>query len=97
MKLEVGKLYTCEKYFLLLFPDPETVGAAYAHNDRSAAADFGAAAAYWSNRFGKPVLYAEKNIPILVIQNKEEYIEVLSGDKSGWIVYQDWLNLKEIV
>ncbi len=107
MKLEIGKLYVCEEYFLMLYPDPDTAaerrsiaslhagGAAASPGTDAATA--AASAAYWSNRFGKPVLYAEKNIPILVIQNKEEYIEVLSGDKSGWIVYQDWLKLKEIV
>lgn len=94
--LEVGKLYVCEEYFLLLFPDQETVGAAYAHNDRSAAADFGYAAAYWSNRFGKPVFYIKKNIPLLVLNSKENFSEVLAGDRKGWIVYQDWLKIKEI-
>ena len=93
MKLEVGKLYTCEKYFLLLFPDPETVGAAYAHNDRSATA---ATAAYWSKRFGKPISYADKNVPLLVLNSKDKCVEVLAGDKKGWIVCRGWLKIKEI-
>ena len=47
-------------------------------------------------RFGKPVSYTEKNIPLLVLQNKEEYVEVLVEDKKGWIICEDWL-IKEIV
>ena len=93
--MEAGKLYICEEFFLLLYPDPETAAAAA----NTTAADTTAAAVvadYWSNRFGKPVLYAKKNIPLLVLNNKEEYVEVLAGDRKGWIVIEDWLELKEI-
>ena len=92
--LEVGKLYVCEEFFLLLYPDQEA--AATAATAVAAAAAAVAAAAYWSNRFGKPVLYAEKNIPLLVLNSKEKFYEVLAGDRKGWIIYQDWLELKEI-
>ena len=100
MKLEIGKLYQCKDYNLLLYPDPETAADAAAVADVASvptAATAAAGAVYWSKRFGKNVSYAEKNIPLLVLNNKEEYIEVLSGDKKGWIIYLDWLNFKEIV
>ena len=98
--LEVGKLYTCEEYHLMLYPDQETAYAEHAATDR--AADFTAeAGAYWSaylsNRFGKPFSYTEKNIPLLVLNNKKNFYEVLAGDRKGWIIYKDWLNLKKIV
>ena len=110
MMLKVGKLYICEEYFLMLYPDQETAAAAI-HADfavttaaerRGRAACGGGAsasavAAYWSKRFGKPVLFSEKNIPLLILNDKEEYVEVLAGDKKGWIIYQDWLKIKEIV
>ena len=93
MKLEVGKLYQCKDYFLLLYPDPETADAARVP---FGGGEVVAAAAFWSKRFGKPVLFSEKNIPLLVLNNKEEYIEVLIGDKKGWIIYADCLKIKEI-
>lgn len=93
---EVGKLYTCEKFHLLFYPDPDTAAAAAAEHAHVAAAAAGAAAAFWSNRLGKFVFYVDKNTPILILNNKEEYIEVLVGEKKGWIIYRDWLNLKEI-
>jgi len=31
MMLEVGKLYSCSKYFLMLYPDRETAASARAH------------------------------------------------------------------
>ncbi len=90
--LEVGKLYVCEKYHLLFYPDPDTATAAAS----TAAVATATTAALWSNRLGKPVFYTDKNTPILVLNNKEEYIEVLVGEKKGWIIYRDWFNLKEI-
>ena len=102
--LEVGKLYLCEGYFLLLYPDPETAIIAAARTSAATAAAVvptnvataEGLATYWSNRFKKPVYYTEKKVPLLVLNNKEEYIEVLAGDRKGWIIYQDWLGIKEI-
>ena len=100
--LEVGKLYQCKDYFLMFYPDPETAECLASAVARRLAADAidaeaaAAAAAFWSNRLGKFVFYVDKNTPILILNNKEEYIEVLVGEKKGWIIYRDWLNLKEI-
>lgn len=102
--LKIGKLYICEEFFLLLYPDQEAAADAEA-----AAAPMGwtqhvAAEAvvaihttYWTKKLGKSVLYAKKNIPILSLNNKEKYVEVLAGDRKGWIIIEDWLGIKEIV
>ena len=103
MKLEVGKLYVCEIH-LMLYPDQETAAAKAAAAAAAAAttiaaealAATAAAAPFWSNRFGKPVFYIEKNIPILVLNSKEKFYEVLAGDRKGWIICEDRLNIKEI-
>ena len=96
MKLEVGKLYVCEKYHMMLCPDQETAAAAVAECAAVFVTISSSAATFWSNRLGKPVLFSAKNIPLLVLHNKEEYIEVLIGDKKGWIIYADCLKIKEI-
>jgi hypothetical protein len=104
---KVGKLYICEEYFLLLYPDPETAAAArtswlaagtLAPGERGAIIEHSAAgqSTYWSRKLGKSVLYAKKNIPILVLNSKDKFYEVLAGDRKGWIIYQDWLGIKEI-
>jgi len=87
--IEVGKLYRCSEYILLLFPDKE-------------AADVwtqGPSHAYWSKKFDrdKPVSHCNPLTPLLVLSVKEQYIEVLAGDKKGWIINMDWLEIKEIV
>jgi hypothetical protein len=97
--LEIGKLYICEEFFLLLYPDQE---AATAGRDarRLTTLDEATAAGqstYWTKKLGKSVLYAKKNIPLLSLNNKEKYVEVLVEEKVGWIIVEDWLGIKEIV
>ena len=102
--IEVGKLYSCSEYFLLLFADKDTaatvggcggflIGAATTQAGQATAL----AAAYWSKKFDKPVSYCNPLTPLLVLSVKEQYIEVLAGDKRGWIINEDWLEIKEIV
>lgn len=93
-RLKVGKLYSCSKYFLLLYPDKE-VAAYSALARRFAAAESSySEAAYWSKTFG--ISYCNTETPLLVLSVNEKYVEVLAGDKRGWIIYQGWLELKEI-
>lgn len=96
--MKTGKLYICEEYFLLLYPDQEAAEAAAtaAGGFANPAAAVTAEAAYWSRRFGKAVSYADKNIPLLSLNNKEKYVEVLAGDRKGWIIVENWLGIKEI-
>lgn len=80
--LEVGKLYVCEEYHLMLYPDPDTAAdgaSAVAAQDREQVSS-----------------YTEKNIPLLVLNSKDKCVEVLAGDKKGWIVCRHWLKIKEI-
>jgi len=106
--LEVGKLYSCSVHFLMLYPDKDTAADAVAQqsDELVAAGDGGpdelgvaatTAAAYWTRELGKPVSFCNPLAPLLVLSVKEKYIQVLAGDKVGWIINEDWLNIKEIV
>ena len=101
--LEVGKLYSCSEYFLLLFPDKDTAAAAAssvsAAIDAADPGDAARTAAFWNRKLQnqKPVSYCNPKTPLLVLSVKEKYVEVLAGDKKGWIIYQGWLNIQEIV
>jgi hypothetical protein len=100
MTIEVGKLYSCSEYILLLFPDKDTAtyeaaAAAYAAAYAYAAAARGAAA-YWTRELGKPVSYCNPKTPLLVLSVDKKYVEVLAGDRKGWIINEDWLELKDI-
>jgi hypothetical protein len=96
--LKVGKLYSCSKYFLLLYPDRKTAArgldVAAASAARRAAAP--CAASYWTKKLQKPVSFCNTETPLLILSADKEYVEVLAEDKRGWIINEDWLELKEI-
>ena len=96
---KIGNLYSCNKYYLIIYPDKNAAFTAEQELEDPARgnirlADIGAS--YWSKKLGKPVFYVEKDIPILVLSCKTRHVEVLAGDRKGWIIYRDWLELKEI-
>jgi len=97
--LNVGKLYSCSEYFLMLYPDKKTAVdagrllGAPARQTAQAAAEL----AYWSKRLGKPVNYCDPRTPLLVLSVNEKYVEVLAGDRKGWIIYWNRLGIGEII
>jgi hypothetical protein len=91
--IEVGKLYSCSKYFLLLYPDTDSASLAFEAGKISEPFH---ATYYWSKQFGKSVSYCNPKTPLLVLAVEEKYVEVLVGDKRGWIINIDWLEIKEI-
>jgi len=108
MTIEVGKLYSCSEYFLLLFPDKETADrttaagivrtGVLAVGVPAAAAPVRAAArtaAYWSEVIDKPVSYCNPETPLLVLSVDKKYVEVLAGDRKGWIINEDLFELCE--
>jgi hypothetical protein len=99
MTIEVGKLYSCSEYFLLLFPDKETAARTTAAGICRTGVLAAAArtAAYWSEMIDKPVSYCNPQTPLLVLSVKEQYIEVLAGEQRCWAICQGWLNMQEIV
>ena len=40
--------------------------------------------------------YCNAAAPLLVLNTDKAYIEVLAGERKGWIINQEWLNIKEI-
>lgn len=77
----------------MLYPDKETADEEQIVTPRT---NVMVSVAFCAQRFGKHVSYTEKNISLLILNNEEKYTEVLAGDRKGWIINEDWLNLKEI-
>ena len=97
--LEVGKLYSCSAYFLLLYPDKETAALSTAPGVLAIGVPAAAAArsaSAWSNQFDKPVSYCNPETPFIVLSTDKKYVEVLAGDRKVWIINDDWLKIKEI-
>jgi hypothetical protein len=102
MMLEVGKLYSCSEFYLLLYPDQETAFGVLDHqpcaySEFAGSRRLAEAASYWSALFDKPVGYCNPETPFLVLSVKETRAQVLTGDGIGWIVNRDWLVIEEIV
>jgi len=82
--VKVGKLYSCEDYFLMLYTDCKSAAAF----SRPYVGEYGSAIAFYQSReLGKPVSCLEKNMPLLVLsfKGKGKYVEVLAGEQKGWI------------
>jgi len=59
------------------------------------------AAIYWSKKLGCSVSYSEPN-EIFIFLKKEiieeqKYINVLFGDKQGWIICKNWLRFERVL
>lgn len=99
MSLIPGKLYMCEDYFLMLYPDHVSAVTRPSVRLRTLAQSAIRAhleADYWTKKFGKLVSYLNQNSMFLVLSVRGEYVEVLVGDKKSWIVNEDFLEIKEI-
>jgi len=93
VKFEEGKLYKCPEYFLIIYPTREK-----AETETTAA--FAWAARYWSEELGCSVRYSEPN-EIFIFLKKEiieeqKYINVLFGDKQGWIIHKNWMEIERV-
>ena len=91
--IEAGKLYSCSKYFLLLYPDTDSASLSF---EAGKISEPFYAASYWSKQSGKSVSYCNITTPLLVLSVEGKYVEVLAGDRKGWIINEDWLNIGEI-
>ena len=96
MTIEVGKRYSCSEYFLMFYPDKDTADAYHGVCAADAAQAAVAVAAYWTRELGKPVSYCNPKTPLLVLSVDKKYVEVLAGDRKGWIINEDWFELKKI-
>jgi len=47
-------------------------------------------------KVSKPKMYSNANTPIFVISKSDDIWHVIIGEKIGWIVVRDWMNLKSL-
>ena len=107
----IGKLYKCSEYFLLIYPTKEKAAGAYTRaldgrispvgdstasplDDRTV--DVGPAARkaiWWSKELDCQVRCSEPNEIFMFIKQEEQFVHVLFGEKQGWILYKNWLQI----
>ena len=96
MNFEIGKLYCCPGYYLLLYPNIEK--AMEMGNLMRPLRDVNAV--WWSKQFNYK--YSYPNEPFMVLkkfefeENGYLFLNVLFGKKQGWIIYRDWMKMEKI-
>lgn len=72
-------------------------GAAFAASASLTAAGGVSLGDHWSEKLKSKVLYSNPREPIFVIKKEEErFWNVIIGEKIGWIIVQNWLEIKEL-
>ncbi len=107
MKFKLGKLYRCPEYFLMIYPTKETARVS-AHQAEVVGSEKPVSlgkraerevvrywARSWSIALDRQIYYSEPNEVFMFLKKDGIYLNVLFGEKVGWIVYGDWLNVAE--
>jgi hypothetical protein len=94
MFFQVGQLYKCSKYFLLIYPSKKAANRGWT----SAGASVGSTAgmAYWSKKLNCQVRFSEPNETFMLLKQEDMFLNVLFGEKQGWIINEDWLEIKHV-
>ena len=90
--MEIGKLYKCSKYYLLIYPSIEKIRAA----SSLSAAWTPAAAAYWSEQLSCKVRCSEPDEIFMCLEQENQFIHALFGEKQGWIINEEWLKIERV-
>ena len=101
--MEIGKLYKCSEYYLLIYPSIEKVGTA---RDASVSAWawagatswIGAAAVvnYWSKQLNCKVRFSEPEEVFMALEQEKQFVHALFREKQGWIVNKEWLKIERV-
>ena len=88
--MQIGKFYMSDQHHLCLYPDKKSAveveeESGYNHPY------------FWSQKLGKPVDYIKKCVPFLVLHKDRTIVEVLVGERKGFILYRKWIIFKELI
>jgi len=99
---EIGKLYKCPEYYLLIYST--TLGSprrltSISRLSKGNRGPIPRIVQYWSDILGCTVRCSEPNEIFVFLKEEiikgERYINVLFGDKQGWIVCKNWLEIRK--
>ncbi len=86
MKFEVGKLYKCPDYFLMIYPSKEKASSVLGRRT-VVVGSAEEAAAHWSDQLNCQVRYSEPGEIFIFLGRDREFLNVLFGEKQGWIIF----------
>jgi hypothetical protein len=88
---EVGKLYKSTDIYILCFPDEASISRATSLKNQSigfvrSEKNAIETSRYWSYFFRAQVSFISPDEPFLILREDDRFIEILRGDKKGWIL-----------
>ena len=89
LALEIGKIYTCEKY-LLLYPT-RSMAISY----MASAGSSRGLAAWWATGIDSHIVHCEANRVFVVLEVYMDRAKILIDEMNGWIINADWIIIKE--
>ncbi len=101
MELKPGKLYCYPHFYLMIYSTKERaehadILACAGHSRWRAEHSTDAAAAdYWSEKLDCQVRSGHPGGIFILLGSDKRFLHILFGDKLGWIIYKDWMMLKE--
>jgi len=107
MNFEKGKLYKCPNSGLLIYPSTHPV---VSYSSQTSPPGWSASSVYlgtpetvvkyWSEILNCTVRCSEPNEIFMFLEEKivdnQKYLNILFGDKQGWIFYRKWLEIEKI-
>ncbi len=100
MDFKRGKLYKCPEFSLMIYSEEE-VAAAAPMSPRDIAAsgtslgDPLAWTNFWSKRLNRQVHFSDRGEIFMFLERNGHYLRVLFGDKQGWIIFREELNIEK--
>lgn len=98
---EIGKLYKCTEYYLLLYPTKEVIGFSSLPptTARSTQEYASLSAEYWSEQLNCKVRFINSNdifmcLKLVRLKPGKEIMQILYKEFAGWIRVEDWLDIK---
>ena len=94
-----GSVIRTEKYYLLVY---ETAAVVALDPDAPDAVLGDDAAAYWSSKLKCNMWYIDPGTLMMVLKDVANLmpgtlIQVLAGDRAGWIIYYDWEEMESVL
>lgn len=103
MKLTSGKLYCSTEHCLILYPERRMAISARRTSPKTAAGfenlspkDNRIVLGYWITHLSTELYLINEKQPFLFLKEDGRYIHVLAEEKTGWVINDSWLKLKEV-
>ena len=96
--MEVGKLYKCSKYYLMIYPEDTPELLSLFDRERSTRlASAEASATHWSRQMNCKVHYSKPDEVFMCLKHEGKVVHVLFGDIKGLIIADSEIEFERLL